>query len=721
MTQSTIPMPLRGALVALLFAGLLLAAAWPAARSLAEVETMETMTTDTAAASPAPAWLTEAKAGLRAELVARHGEGETGRIERGLDQVGSLWRAEDGDRTAFEELVRTHFAGDPATRDALFERFETLLEQIGGHMNETVLALRRQADLDLGPIRPADELFAAYDPSAHVLDDFFANKLAFVVLLNFPLTTLEERLAEGPGWSRRQWAEARLAERFGKRIPAAANQAVSQASAEAASYIAQYNIRMYHLVDDDGRRLFPPGMRLLSHWNLRDEIKASYADGENGLAKQRMIQQVMERIVTQTIPLVAIDNPHVDWNPRTNEVRQATAQDTDEPAPGQLITSAPEPDTRYRMLLGCFEAQRQVDPYSPAAPTLIARRFDEDRELSEERVRKSFDQLLTSPLLAEVAGLIAERLGRPLEPFDIWYNGFRAGSSQSGADLDAIVRERYPTPEAYERDIPRMLENLGFTPERARTIAANIVVEPARGSGHAWGAQMREARTRLRTRVGPEGMDYKGFNIAVHEMGHNVEQTISLDDIDHTLLAGVPNTAFTEALAFVFQAHDLELLGLASPGPEDEALQTLGSFWNAAEIASVALVDMGVWHFMYEHPETTPAELKEATLALSREIWNRYWAPILGQRDVVLLGVYSHMIDSFLYLPDYPIGHLIAYQIEERMRQVGQVGAEFERIARTGRVTPDLWMETATGAPVGPEALLAATRRALDALAGHTP
>ncbi len=26
-----------------------------------------------------------------------------------------------------------------------------------------------------------------------------------------------------------------------------------------------------------------------------------------------------------------------------------------------------------------------------------------------------------------------------------------------------------------------------------------------------------------------------------------------------------------------------------------------------------------------------------------------------------------HMIDSFLYLPDYPIGHMIAFQIEEQM------------------------------------------------------
>jgi len=64
---------------------------------------------------------------------------------------------------------------------------------------------------------------------------------------------------------------------------------------------------------------------------------------------------------------------------------------------------------------------------------------------------------------------------------------------------------------------------------------------------------MRSEKAHLRTRVEKMGMNYKGYNIAVHEMGHNVEQTFSLNDNDYTLLQGVPNTAFTEALAFVFQ------------------------------------------------------------------------------------------------------------------------------------------------------------------------
>ncbi len=646
---------------------------------------------------------------LAKELVARYGEGQRARIERGLKQAASLWRAEDGDAAAFEEFARAHFQPDPA---ALFSRCQKLFEQLDGHMNEITLALREQTDLDLGAVEPFDEIFAAYDPSAHLTDDFFKNKLAFAVLLNFPLTTLQERLTEGDKWTRRQWAEARLAQRFSRRVPAEVQLAISEAGSRAERYIAQYNIWMHHVLDAGGGRPFPRGMRLLSHWNLRDQLKAEYGQ-PGGLARQRMIARVMEHIVRQTIPQAVIDNPAVDWNPETNRVRPSTEIDHDRgPAP-QTVSAAPEPDTRYAMLLATFQALRRVDPYSPSAPTHIARVFDEEREIPEDRARRMFEQVVGSPLVPKVAALIEKRLGRPLEPFDIWYAGFKPRGKYSEAQLDEITRKRYPTPEAYKQDMPRMFQALGFSAERARYLASNIVVDPARGSGHAWGSAMRSAPSHLRTRVGKDGMDYKGYNIAVHEMGHNVEQTFSLKDVDYWLLRGVPNTAFTEAIAFVFQAKDLELLGLAGPDPQAEALRALNDFWATYEIAGVALVDMAVWHWMYDHANATPAELKQAVIRISQDVWNRYYAPVFKTRDVVLLGIYSHMIERYLYLPDYPIGHLIAHQLEEHMRKAGGIGPEVERMARQGRLSPDLWMKGATGAPVGPEALLAATERAL--------
>ena len=653
---------------------------------------------------------------LESELTARHGEQQRPRIQRGLKQVAEFWRADDGDAVAFEAFTRENFAGDQKSLDAMFTRFEALLEQLDGHMTEIGRVFRNQTDLDLGPIMPFDEAFAGYDPSAHVNEDFFTNKLAFMVLLNFPLTTLEQRLGEGTQWSRRQWAEARLAQRFSRRIPADVNLAIAKAASEADRYISEYNIWMHHLVNEKGERLFPAGLRLLSHWNLRDQIKADYSDPKTGPAKQKMIQKVMERIVTQTIPASVVDNPRVDWNPFTNEVKQSTVKDHDLPASTATVHNDAEPDTRYAVLLETFLASRKADPYSPTAPTLIARRFNENREIPEERVKQMLIQVVSSPLVAKVAKLIEKRLGRPLEPYDIWYNGFRPRGKYTEAELDQIVAKKYPNADAYRKDMPDMLMKFGFTRERAEMLAENIVVDPARGSGHALGAGMRSAKTHLRTRVEKGGMNYKGFNIAVHEMGHNVEQTFSLNLIDHTLLQGVPNTAFTEALAFVFQGHDLELLGLSSPDPRNEAMKTLDDFWGAYEIGGVALLDVQVWHWMYEHPNATPAQLKEATLAMAQDLWNTYYAPVFKQKDVVLLGIYSHMIHSFLYLPDYPIGHLIAHQIEEKMKKAGNIGSEFERMATMGSVAPDLWMKNATGSPVGAEALLSAAEKALAAV-----
>ena len=52
--------------------------------------------------------------------------------------------------------------------------------------------------------------------------------------------------------------------------------------------------------------------------------------------------------------------------------------------------------------------------------------------------------------MPRVAALIESRLGRPLEPFDIWYNGFKA----RGAYTEAATRRRsrgrkYPTAAAF--------------------------------------------------------------------------------------------------------------------------------------------------------------------------------------------------------------------------------------------------------------------------------
>ncbi len=657
----------------------------------------------------------QAAAQAKADLVAKCGAGERARIERGVDQIASLWRASDGDLVAF---AAAHFLPRGDKLDATFDRFEKMLEQIEGHGLEIGRALKTPTELDTGPLLPVDPLFAAVDLSAHVTDDLFDSKLAFVALLNFPLTTLKERLAEGKRYTRRQWAEARLTARFARRVPAEVQRQIARAGAAADLYIAEYNIWMHHLVGDTGERLFPKGLRLISHWNLRDELKADYADGARGRDKQRTIVKVMERIVTQTIPAAVIDNPRVDWNPFTNAVVAAPAAEieADAPAGGAAPSPEREADVRYLRLHDQFSSARLADPYSPSVPTAIARSFELGRELPEERVVALLEEILASPLVAKVAKRIEARLGRPLGPQDLWFNGFKPRAGLAEADLDALTRKRYPTAQAFAADIPRILRELGFPDERARFVAAHVVVDPARGAGHALQSMRRGDNPHLRTRIEKDGMNYKGYNIAIHELGHNVEQVFSLYDVDHTLLAGVPNSAFTEALAFVFQARDLDLLGAAKArDAASERARVLDDFWQAWEIAGVAIVDIRAWHWMYEHPDAPPAELRAAVERTARDVWNRYYAPVLHVRDTPLLAIYSHIVAYPLYVCDYPLGHVIAFQIEEHMRRKGgAIGPEFERMARFGSVAPDVWMENATGAPVGAGPLLRATAAALE-------
>lgn len=631
------------------------------------------------------------------ELIAKHGQQHAGRIRRGVEQVAQRWWAEDGDAAAFSAFCEANFIADPAELNAAFERMERVFEQVDGHLHEVRRELTTPLDLDTGDISSVDRLLFTMDLSAHVNEDLFRTKAAFFALLNFPVHTLQERLEQGAGWDRATWARSRMMDRFVLRVPAGVQQAATEAFTTADQYIASYNIRMDRLITPEGERLFPENLRLITHWGLRDELGSHYADPA-GLAKQRMILKVMERIVRQEIPAAVIDNPDVLWDPVNNEVRGGSRER--------------EPDTRYARLLEVFHAVRKMDPFSPVAPTYIDRKFNLERQIPEKEAEALLVSVLESREVEDLARVIEKRLGRNLEPFDIWYSGFKARGRYSEAELDRAVQERYPTVEAFQQKLPQVLEGLGFAPEKARWLSDRIVVDPARGAGHAMGAIRREDKAHLRTRVPRGGMDYKGYNVAIHELGHNVEQVFSLNGIDHWPLSSVPNNAFTEACAFVFQNRDLELLGLQKPSAETRKAQALATLWNTYEIGGVSLVDMRVWRWMYEHPEATPAELREATLSIARDVWNRWYAPVFGVKDSDILAIYSHMIVYGLYLPDYPIGHIIAFQIADRLEE-GSFGAELERVARQGRLTPDAWMRGAVGGPISTKALLEAAREAL--------
>ena len=621
---------------------------------------------------------------------------------RGVSQAASLWTAQDGTKAEFDQMAAEHTCATDSERLVLFQSLSRIMEEVYQSADMLTVELLRPTQLtNASEPQTPDWIMSGYSPLAHFSDDMFANKLAFVTILNFPHFSLEEKNTLGHSWSREEWAMARMGDVFTRRVPAEVNTRLAQAMANAENYIADYNIYMGNLRTEDGRQLWPEDKVLLSHWNLRDELKALYQSDNlesrgHNRERQEMIYKVMQRIVDQTIPAKAINGSDFVWEPYSDEIEGS------------------EPYTRYEKILDIAHAYFEEDKYCPSAPCAITRNFEEGVEIPADELDSLFRALIGSEQVQQVASVIRERLGRELRPYDIWFDGFKARASLNEDDLSLQTRKLYPDADAFAKDMPRLLERMGFSPMKSKEIASHIVVEPARGSGHAWPCLGRKEDARLRTRIPSSGMDYKGYNIAVHEFGHCVEQVLDMYFIDHYMLSGVPNTAYTEASAFLWQQRDLQLLPngkLNDKTTDAQKENILDQFWSMYEIMGVSLVDMAMWKWIYAHPQATAKELCAATIEIAKDVWNTYYEPVLGEHDCILLGVYSHMVNAPMYLPNYPLGHIVQFQLEEHLKEYktqAEFADEYERIYRLGRLTPKEWMIEAVGEAPSIEPILRA-------------
>ncbi len=252
-------------------------------------------------------------------LVKKYGDQSKPLALKGVKHAGSLWRDSDGSEDYFYSFCINYFVGDSAEKTIVFKKSNKYLESLFGHFNKLSLDLRENLDLDNGPINEIDKMFGAYSPGAHFSDDFFANKIAFVIALNFPYYPLEEKNELGVNWNEKEWAYARLGDIFINRIPAELQQKAAEVSTNSDIYISEYNIYMGKLLSEKGKSLFPEDMVLLSHWNLRDELKSDYSNKENSTEKQKIIYEVMKRIIFQEIPEKVINSKEYTWNPFTNK------------------------------------------------------------------------------------------------------------------------------------------------------------------------------------------------------------------------------------------------------------------------------------------------------------------------------------------------------------------------------------------------------------------
>ena len=98
-------------------------------------------------------------------------------IERGVNQVALFWEKTDGNKNDFKQFCINNFIADSTQKHLLFERLCENFESIYGLNNKMMVNLLRPLHVTNYPSLPIDNLFGAWNPAAHLEDDFYANKI----------------------------------------------------------------------------------------------------------------------------------------------------------------------------------------------------------------------------------------------------------------------------------------------------------------------------------------------------------------------------------------------------------------------------------------------------------------------------------------------------------------------------------------------------------------
>jgi hypothetical protein len=463
-------------------------------------------------------------------LFQAHGESHRFRIKEGVNRAAAFWRKRDGSEEEFKAFCKKQFIADPLLLKETLKRLEINFEAIKGNFYRISHTFLGPLELPGMKTLPVDSLFSAYLPDAHMQEDLFRSKAAFAVLLNFPHYSLEKKQSLGKKWSRLQWAMANAGDLFTSPVPPNINQQIGGFIAEIDRYVGTYNLYPGNLLGSENKPLFTTTEKRIFHWGPRDLIQKAYHT-PGAEKKQDLIYRAMLRVIDQTIPTKVIDNPNVLWNPYTNNVyKKANHKPNSKLVP---VISSHEGSKRYDFILRNQRTQALLDPYYPDMPTEIDRQFRLERRMAEGDVERVLIEMLTSPQALQVGQWIEEKLGRKLQPYDLFYDGFTAGAQRSMAAIDQRLAKKYPDVGAFAKDMPKILQQIGFPQKVAEAVTRTIVIQQTDSIPHGGWREMKDDKSYVRIGVPPGGMDYKTFQLALHEYGHDMQLAISLDMIDH--------------------------------------------------------------------------------------------------------------------------------------------------------------------------------------------
>jgi hypothetical protein len=627
-----------------------------------------------------------------AALEKKFGRKYSADITRGAHFCSLVWDWPTSS-AAFVAFCTSHYHPPGKVRSQLLKRLDEALHLVRGTMTMVGMSNRLGLDLQTGELTPSEELLGAFSVATHLDQDLRTFNVAALVQLNFGTDDLD------PPKTREAWVSRRLS-RVGRTvIPSELSAEASKRSAEVDSFVAGFNIHLDKIDFADASVTFPKDTVRISHWGLRD-----YMMGLNGqkdpLPRQRAIRDLMRRVVDGEISKEALGNPKARWSLRDNTVTED----------GKTKASTPIAALRWEKFKRAYDVQRQIDPHT-AFGSIIDNKFKLEREIPEEKVVKILTDILSDPVVERVGAYLSKRLGRPLEPQDIYFKSFQSGSTKPPLSFD--IGKKYPDAASLEAAIPGILVRLGFKKDRAKWIGSKIQVDNSRSAGHAAPPGTSFDKARLRVRFDKKGVTEESFNIFMHELGHSVEQVLTSYEMDYKSLWSVPNTAFTEGFAFTFQDKADFILGRkAGADPDAIVLQRL---WEVYEIAGPSLTEIRFFHWLYEHPEATALDMQKAVRTIGDKVWKDYYARVFGAEGYGLMSVYSHMLWCIFYLADYAMGYVIAYQVRKYL-STRDFAPEMERLCALGSIYPESWMKGAVGQSISAEPMLRDVEKACDRL-----
>jgi hypothetical protein len=638
------------------------------------------------------------------ELITKFGEQNRDRIVRGTAQLSKNWRKADGNQEEFMKFCNENFLAG-AELASNFKKIEQNLSMQNGFLYKIRYQFTESGTFTDGKELKVDGFFRKSIPSV----DLWQEKLAQFINLNFPSYTLVDKRLHAKSWDREKWAMVQLGNAYSERQnPDFKAEAIEEVR-DFNKYIGKYFFRMHHITSKDGSYPFTTPLTLHSHFGLRDNLKEDYTR-PGGLARQEIAGKLIEHITGGTVPVEFIQDTSTRWNPWTNQLYRIVG------GKQVAIESTKEGTTRYAGLLAKFRNRSSEDKRYGAGSTVIQRTF-ENSNLTVEEVENLIRTFLSDPVIATTGKLISKRLGRPLQPFDIWYSGFQSQSAYPANMLDSITRARYPNPAALQKDLPAILRRMGFAEAEADYIGTHAIVRPVGAGGYSEQPPMRGDTALMTTVFNPEGLDYKGYRISMHELGHVVCGVYSTSEVDHMLLADVPTGGITEGFAEMLAYKNIEGLGLKSGTVEQQKdFLALASMWYMLDLGGQALTDIETWKWMYAHPDATPAQLQAAVMEISAGIWNQYYAGVFGGiRDQHILAIYNHFITGSLYLYNYFLGNIIMFQLYDKFMP-DNLAAGLKKACSEGNTLPELWMQKAVNQGISLDPLLKVARVAVGKL-----